>query len=99
MCRGVQEKVSNEGGRRIEERQNEMPFYTPKCLVEQWRHETHTFYLSVGEETVTLEDVTYILGLSVNGEPVTGRIEAVTSFWWRTASLVLVDSPVRTITS
>ncbi|KAL4314210.1 hypothetical protein AHAS_Ahas15G0062300 [Arachis hypogaea] len=45
-------------------------------LVERWRPKNHTFHLSVGEVTVTLEDVTYILGLPVNGEPVTGRLDS-----------------------
>ncbi|KAL4343879.1 hypothetical protein AHAS_Ahas11G0122500 [Arachis hypogaea] len=43
------------------------------ALVERWRPETHTFHLPVGEVTVTLEDVSYILCLSINGEAVTGR--------------------------
>ncbi|XP_019442354.1 PREDICTED: serine/threonine-protein phosphatase 7 long form homolog [Lupinus angustifolius] len=42
------------------------------ALVEKWRPETHTFHLPVGECTVTLEDVTYQLGLPINGAPVTG---------------------------
>ncbi|XP_072060391.1 protein MAINTENANCE OF MERISTEMS-like [Arachis hypogaea] len=50
------------------------------ALVERWRPETHTFHLLVGEVTVMLEDVTYILGLPVNGEPVTG-------YSWGAASL------------
>ncbi|XP_025647900.1 serine/threonine-protein phosphatase 7 long form homolog [Arachis hypogaea] len=50
------------------------------ALVERWRPETHTFHLPVGEVTVTLEDVTYILGLPVNGEPVTGRTDSSHQF-------------------
>ncbi|CAM8957379.1 unnamed protein product [Rhodiola kirilowii] len=42
------------------------------ALVERWRRETNTFHLSVGEMTVTLEDVAYLLGLSVDGDPVIG---------------------------
>ncbi|RYR33875.1 hypothetical protein Ahy_A10g048540 [Arachis hypogaea] len=42
-------------------------------LVKRWKLETHTFHLSVSEVIVTLEDVTYIFGLPVNGEPVTRR--------------------------
>ncbi|RYQ84854.1 hypothetical protein Ahy_B10g104351 [Arachis hypogaea] len=38
------------------------------ALVERWRPETHTFHLPVGEVTVMLEDVSYILGLPINGE-------------------------------
>ncbi|XP_057966151.1 uncharacterized protein LOC131156465 isoform X2 [Malania oleifera] len=42
------------------------------ALVERWRRETNTFHLTVGEMTVTLEDVAFILGLTINGKPVTG---------------------------
>ncbi|KAJ1689059.1 hypothetical protein LUZ63_013214 [Rhynchospora breviuscula] len=41
-----------------------------------WRPETHTFHFSrVGEMTVDLEDVGFILGLSTTGLPVTGRTD------------------------
>ncbi|XP_057249382.1 serine/threonine-protein phosphatase 7 long form homolog [Beta vulgaris subsp. vulgaris] len=40
-----------------------------------WGQETHTFHLTVGEATITLEDVAVILGLRVHGAPVTGRGE------------------------
>ncbi|XVE78335.1 hypothetical protein DITRI_Ditri13aG0136500 [Diplodiscus trichospermus] len=42
------------------------------ALVERWRKETNTFHLTVGEMTVTLEDVAYLLGLPIDGKPVTG---------------------------
>lgn len=42
------------------------------ALVERWRTETHTFHLPHGETTVTLEDVSVLLGLPIDGEPVTG---------------------------
>jgi len=40
--------------------------------VERWRTKTHTtFYFSLGETTLTLEDVELVLGLPVDGEAVT----------------------------
>lgn len=42
------------------------------ALVERWRRETNTFHFTVGEMTVTLEDVGYLLGLPIDGEPVIG---------------------------
>ncbi|XP_016195952.1 serine/threonine-protein phosphatase 7 long form homolog [Arachis ipaensis] len=50
------------------------------ALVERWRPETHTFHLPVGEVTVTLEDVSYILGLPINGEAVTGKSDSSHQF-------------------
>lgn len=40
-------------------------------LVKQWRQETHTFHLPVGEATVTLQDVVLFLGLRIDGRAVT----------------------------
>ncbi|RYR04454.1 hypothetical protein Ahy_B06g084177 isoform B [Arachis hypogaea] len=42
------------------------------ALVERWNPVTHTFYLPIGENTITLEDVALILGLQETGLPVTG---------------------------
>lgn len=42
------------------------------ALVERWRRETNTFHMTVGEMTVSLEDVAYLLGLPIDGHPVTG---------------------------
>ncbi|CAN1826688.1 Protein MAIN-LIKE 2, partial [Linum perenne] len=41
------------------------------ALVERWRSETNTFHLYGGEATITLEDVHFISGLSIDGLPVT----------------------------
>ena len=41
-------------------------------LVERWRPETQTFHLPFGEMTVTLQDVSVLWGLPIQGEPVGG---------------------------
>lgn len=41
------------------------------ALVEQWRQETHTFHLPVGEATVALQDVALLLGIRIDGRAVT----------------------------
>ncbi|CAN1140418.1 Serine/threonine-protein phosphatase 7 long form homolog [Linum perenne] len=43
------------------------------ALVERWRQETHTFHFPVGESTITLQDVSVLLGIRVHGPAVTGK--------------------------
>jgi hypothetical protein len=46
------------------------------AMVDWWRPETHSFHLPCGEMTMTLEDVTMILGLPIRGRPITGRMDS-----------------------
>ncbi|KAJ3678060.1 hypothetical protein LUZ60_001863 [Juncus effusus] len=38
------------------------------ALQEHWRPETHTFHLPIGEMTITLDDVSCVLGMRTDGE-------------------------------
>ena len=42
------------------------------ALVETWRIESHTFHFPHGESTITLQDVTLQLSLSIDGKPIIG---------------------------
>ena len=45
------------------------------CLVDRWRPETHTFHFRWGEMAPTLEDVSFLLGLPLAGQPI-GPLQA-----------------------
>jgi hypothetical protein len=50
------------------------------ALVDRWRPETHMFHLPCGETTVTLQDITMVLGLPIDGTHICGL---VSSTGWR----------------
>ncbi|XP_019450702.1 PREDICTED: serine/threonine-protein phosphatase 7 long form homolog [Lupinus angustifolius] len=56
------------------------------ALIERWILETHIFHFPCGEAIVTLEDVTYQLGIPIEGEVVTG----VTSTDWEELCIQLL---------
>ncbi|XP_025692338.1 protein MAIN-LIKE 1-like [Arachis hypogaea] len=45
------------------------------ALIKRWRPESHTFHLPWREMTITLQGVTYQLGLTIDGDPVGGCID------------------------
>ncbi|KAL0453382.1 UNVERIFIED_CONTAM: Serine/threonine-protein phosphatase 7 long form [Sesamum latifolium] len=52
------------------------------ALVERWRPETHTFYFSIGEATVTLQDIAIIWALPLEGNLITGvDTKRITQQW------------------
>ncbi|RYR30792.1 hypothetical protein Ahy_B01g055563 [Arachis hypogaea] len=56
--------------------------------------EAHTFVLPVGEVIVTLEDVTHIFGLPINGEVVSGWIDSSREFLQSQSIAIFGRKPV-----
>ena len=62
------------------------------ALVDRWRPETHTFHFPCGEMTPTLEDVSYLLGVTTAGQAVSRPdVEAT----WRQDLLLRFEAVVR----
>ncbi|XP_074336901.1 serine/threonine-protein phosphatase 7 long form homolog [Apium graveolens] len=61
------------------------------ALVEGWRPETHTFHFSVGEVTITLQDVGILLGLLVDGDAVISDVTPRPDMSWRSYVAELFD--------
>ncbi|WVZ51010.1 hypothetical protein U9M48_002202 [Paspalum notatum var. saurae] len=55
-------------------------------LIDRWRPETHTFHLSCGEMTLTLQDAAMILGLPIEGQAV---VHVVNANWAHYVELML----------
>ena len=61
--------------------QNDMALVS--ALVERWRPETNTFFMRRGEMTITLQDVGYVLGLPILGQPLGGLAIQCPGSWFR----------------
>ncbi|XBH83483.1 hypothetical protein VPH35_071896 [Triticum aestivum] len=57
------------------------------ALVDRWRLETHSFHLRTGEMTVTLEDVSLITDLAIDGRPLCMSTD---SDGWREKMVALI---------
>ncbi|XP_075633792.1 serine/threonine-protein phosphatase 7 long form homolog [Castanea sativa] len=61
------------------------------AFVERWWPETHTFYLSHGEMTITLQDIEVLLGIPIDGEAIVGTC----ALMWAVESEVAVHQYAR----
>ncbi|KAL9670830.1 hypothetical protein QQ045_008388 [Rhodiola kirilowii] len=57
-------------------------------LVERWCPESHTFHLNRGAATITLQDMTLLIDLPIDGEPMSGLAE----FEWEPLCLSLLGN-------
>jgi hypothetical protein len=57
-------------------------------LVDRWCLETHTFHLLCGETTVMLQDVAMILGLPIDGTPISRTVPLV---GWRDSVMAAIS--------
>ena len=77
-----------DGVYRIGHIQMDVGFIT--ALLERWHPETHTFHLPFGEATITLQDISIFIRLSVDGNLVTGVDPTLTIPEWQTLCLRLL---------
>ncbi|XP_073367686.1 uncharacterized protein [Aegilops tauschii subsp. strangulata] len=61
------------------------------ALADRWRPETHSFHLQTREMTVTLEDVSLITGLAIDGMPLCMSTD---SDEWREQMIALIGSQI-----
>jgi hypothetical protein len=65
-------------------------------LVDRWRLETHTFHHPCGVTMVMLQDVTMILGLPIDGAPVSGMVSPV---GWRDSVVAAIGLRLPDVTA
>jgi hypothetical protein len=57
------------------------------ALVDRWRPETNSFHLPCREMTVSLQDTSMILGLPLEGLPVSGSFRVLVGVTWSSYTL------------